>query len=83
MKKRPKFIARETREIIAANVKRLMEQQFAHSTNKPAALAKRIGTSESTVQRVLSGDVGITVDVLAQVANGLRCEPADLLRSPN
>lgn len=57
-----------------------MDSAFFSAPNKVAALAKRIGTSKSTVQRVLSGEVGITVDVLAQLAMGLQCQPHDLLQ---
>jgi transcriptional regulator with XRE-family HTH domain len=81
--KRSKFIARETREILAENVKRRLAQQFNHGTNRVESLAKRIGTSKSTVQRVLAADVGITVDVLTQVAMGLRCSPYELLMPPD
>lgn len=78
--KRPKFIAREVRELIAENVRRRMDDVFEPSANRTEALAKRIGTSKSTIQRVLNCEVGITVDVLAQLAMGLQCQPYDLLR---
>jgi DNA-binding Xre family transcriptional regulator len=80
--KKPKFVAMETREIVAANVQARMDRVFNGATDKPMMLAKRIGTSKSTVQRILNGDVGVTIDILTQLANGLRCEPADLLLPP-
>lgn len=81
--KRPKFVAMEVREAIAWNVRRRMDLVFANQSNKVMALSKRIGTSKSTVQRVLDADVGVTVDVLAQLAMGLGCCPADLLEPPS
>lgn len=82
--KRPKFIAREIREILAENVRRKLDEQYPNALNKPYMLSKRIGTSKSTVQRAMSPDspTGISVDILALLAMGLRCDPADLLRRP-
>lgn len=79
--KRPKFIAIEAREVLSNNVRTRMEREFQGIGDKPAALAKRIGVSKSTVQRVLDANAtGTSIDVLAQIAMGLRCDPSDLLR---
>ena len=80
--KKKKFIALESRELLARNVSYRMEKEFSRVSNKPEALAKRIGTSKSTVQRVLTGEIGVTLDVLAQLAMGLRCHPFELLQEP-
>lgn len=80
--KRPKFVAYESREVLAENIKRRLANEFPHSTDRPEALAKRIGTSKSTIQRLINQEVGGTIDVISQIAMGLRCDPSDLLRPP-
>ena len=80
--KRPKYPAVRTRRIIAQNVLAKMEVRYRGVTDKFTALAEDAGTSLSTVQRATSPDryaTGITVDVLTQLAMGLRCEPFELL----
>ena len=80
--KRPKHIAIRTRRIIARNILARMEQRYRDNGDKLKALAEDAGTSYSTIQRATQPDrysTGITVDVLTQIAMGLRCEPADLL----
>lgn len=80
--KRPKHIALRTRRIIATNIIERMELRYDGATDKFKALAEDAGTSLSTIQRATQPDrytTGITVDVLTQIAMGLRCEPADLL----
>ena len=80
--KRPKFVAQETREIIAENLAAKLVRAFPalpYKTDQYEALSKRTGVSSSTVQRAAKAEVGITVDVLAQMASGLKCDPADLL----
>lgn len=83
--KRPKFVALRTRKILAANVIARMEARYKDNGDKFKALAEDAGTSLSTIQRVTQPDrysVGVTVDVLTQVAMALRCEPAELLQDP-
>lgn len=82
--KRPKIVALETREILAANVRTRMDEMFSHQTDKAAALAKRCSVSKSTVNRALIvTETGISIDTLHQLAMGLHCEPADLLTRPS
>jgi transcriptional regulator with XRE-family HTH domain len=45
-------------------------------------LAKRIGVSVGTVQAYEHGRARITVERLEALAEALRCEPTDLLKSP-
>ncbi|HNP65500.1 MAG TPA: helix-turn-helix transcriptional regulator [Woeseiaceae bacterium] len=77
--KRKKFVSHEMREILAENILERMDQVFPDAANKTEALSKRTGTSRSTVQRVTNGQIGVTLDVLAQLAMGLHCQPHDLL----
>lgn len=80
--KRPKHIALRTRRLIARNIMARVEERYKNAGDKLKALAEDAGTSYSTVQRATQPDryaTGITVDVLTQIAMGLRCEPADLL----
>lgn len=83
--KRPKYAAVRTRRVVAENVLLRMNQRYTSNTDKYKALAEDAGTSLSTIQRVTQPDVygvGITVDVLTQVAMALRCEPHELLIPP-
>lgn len=80
--KRPKYTATRTRRIIAAAILSRMEVRYRGVGDKFKALAEDAGTSLSTVQRATNPDqysTGITVDVLTQLAMGLRCEPYELL----
>lgn len=81
--KRPKYVALRTRRIVAENILRRMEERYATYTDKVKQLADDAGTSPSTIQRATDPEryqTGITIDVLTQIAMGLRCEPEDLLR---
>lgn len=83
--KRPKYAAVRTRRIIAAAILSRMEIRYRGIGDKFKALAEDAGTSLSTVQRATNPDqyaTGITVDVLTQIAMGLRCEPHELLTPP-
>ncbi len=80
--KRPKYIAARTRRVIATNILRRMESRYKGMGDKYKALAEDAGTSLSTIQRATNPDrytVGITVDVLTQIAMALRCEPFELV----
>jgi len=83
--KKPKFVATRTRRIIAVNIRRRIETRYRGYGDKFKQLAEDAGTSVSTVQRAadLEGGTGITVDVLTQLAMGLRCEPYELLLPPD
>lgn len=79
--KKPKFVATRTRRILAANIRKRMEERYRNVGDKFKALAEDAGTSLSTIQRATDPEArtGITVDVLTQIAMGLRCEPFELL----
>lgn len=80
--KRPKFVAIRTRRIVAQNILRRMEARYRGVSDKMSALAEDAGVALSTVQRATQPDnynTGITIDVLTQLAMGLRCEPHELL----
>lgn len=65
------------RAVVGDNVRRRMEWVFRDSSNKPKALARKTGNpkegglSLSTVQRILAGANGGTLDNLEAVANAL------------
>src|SRR5690606_33672071 len=82
--KKPKFVAVRTRRILAANIRRRMEERYRDSGDKFTSLAEDAGTSLSTIQRATDPEhrTGITIDVLTQIAMGLRCEPYELLLPP-
>ena len=67
------------RDILAINVKSLMDREFAESSSRPVALAKRAGLSLSTVQRLLSAETGATIDSIESVALALGVSPYQLL----
>lgn len=77
--KRPKFVSHELRARFGRNVERMMKQRLTGG-HLDQALADRIGVSKSTVQRVRHGRTGVSIDLIAQFAMGLGCDPADLLR---
>lgn len=83
--KRPKFAALRTRRIVARNISERMQLRYKTASDKVKALAEDAGTSLSTIQRATQPEkynTGITIDVLTQIAMGLRCEPHELL-TPN
>ena len=67
------------RDILAANVKSLMEREFDGCDNKPMTLAKKADVSLSTVQRLLNCEAGASVDTIEAVALALGCSPYQLL----
>lgn len=83
--KRRKHVALRIRKVLAANLLARMEQRYRGVGDKVTALAEDAGTSISTVQRATKPDrytTGISIDVLDQLAMGLRCEPYELLKPP-
>jgi len=68
--KGPKYVS-HMRKPVGDNVRALMERAFEMSSNKPRELAKRAGVSLSTVQRVISGEIGPSLDILEQLATAL------------
>lgn len=68
-----------TRTILADNVRALMIRQYRLSDNRPKELAKAAGTSLSTIQRVLEGKSGASVDTIHQIARAFDVSPYQLL----
>lgn len=81
--RRPKLVHRETREILSANVIRLLEKRFPDAPDKVEALHKRSTLSRSTIQRARDATHGISVDSLGHMAMALGCEPYELLTPPD
>lgn len=77
--KKPKYVARRERRILGDNIRRRMERRYADEGDKWTAMADACGVSRSTIQRLVKGEVGATIDVIAQCAHALRCEPYELL----
>ena len=65
----------DIRKIIADNLKRLKTHH--HLTN--LKMAKRCHVSEGTINRAMSGEVGVASDVLATIAAGLGLEPWQIM----
>jgi methylphosphotriester-DNA--protein-cysteine methyltransferase len=65
--KQPK-VAGFMRAVLAENLRRLMDQHYKESRNRPKALAQDAGVSLSTVQRILSATVGATIDNIEAIA---------------
>lgn len=56
------------RTVLAENVAKLMAVAYKGQPNKPKALSIDAGVSLSTVQRILSGASGATLDNIEQIA---------------
>ena len=69
--KNPKVPASAARGVLAQNVHNLMRRSFKESANMPLALAKAAKISLSSVQRMLSGETGATLDNIHAVAEVL------------
>lgn len=67
------------RKVVSANVIQGMDREFPASPNKPRSLSKKSGVAFSTVQRVVNGTSGASVDILADLAAALRMAPHNLL----
>lgn len=69
MPKRRKLVG-YMRKVLAANLAHLLAShaEFKLSANKPKLLSERADVSLSTVQRVLAGQVGASLDVIEQLA---------------
>lgn len=74
-KKIPGFM----RVIVAANVKAAMEHKFSEHSNKPKRLAEAAGVSLSTVQRIVGGTNGASIDHIESVADALDLSAYQLL----
>ena len=77
-----KQVDERLRHILANNVRFRMNDLFAEKGDKPKALADSAGVSKSRVQVILAGEQGVSVDVLSRIAQGLCCEPYELLVPP-
>lgn len=67
------------KRVFAENVRELMELRFEHSTNKPMAMAKTVGITLSSVQRVIGGETAPTLDTVEAIAEKLKVEVITLL----
>lgn len=67
------------RSILGANVKNLMEHHYRESANKPKALAVDAHVSLSTVQRILVGETGATIDNIESLATAFSLSAYQLL----
>lgn len=67
------------RAVVSNNVRLLLAKHYPLSTNRTKALAVDAGVSLSTVQRVVAGEVGASVDVLEQIANVFQLSVYQLL----
>lgn len=81
-RKRPKHAAIGARKLLAANILERMEVRYKNVGDKSTALAEDAGCTLSTVQRATKPDRynnGVSIDIIDQLAKGLRCEPYELL----
>ena len=67
------------RDVLAANVKALMEREFAGSDNKPMCLAKKADIALSSVQRTLKGRTGASIDTIEALSVALGVSPYQLI----
>jgi DNA-binding Xre family transcriptional regulator len=70
------------RQVVAFNVEALRDRKFETLptvTARNKELAKRAGTTLSQIQRVISKDLGTSVDLIERLATALECRPQDLL----
>lgn len=67
------------RKIVAQNVRALMDKKYAAERNRPGKLSQDAKVSLSTIQRLLSEDVGASIDTIESVARILKVPPFQLL----
>ncbi len=67
------------RAVFAGNTNRLMARYYRNAANQPKALAKDAGVSLSTVQRILDGKTGATLDNIEAIAGAFRLSAYQLL----
>lgn len=70
------------RTVLAFNVEALRDRKFAALPNPTARnkeLAKLADTTLSQIQRVISKELGTSVDLVERIASALDCRPQDLL----
>lgn len=67
------------RAVLARNVKEMMNRRYAGSRNRPKSLAEDAGVTLSTVQRVLSCELGTSIDTIEALAAAFDTQPYQLL----
>lgn len=67
------------RDILAINVLALMKKEFPEEPNKVRALSQKADISFSSVQRLLRGETGATIDTIESVSLALNVSPYQLL----
>jgi transcriptional regulator with XRE-family HTH domain len=67
------------RAVLGRNIKLRMEVRYHDKTNKPKELATATGMSLSTVQRIMAGKTGVTLDNLEALAGALDLSAYQLL----
>lgn len=81
-RKRPKYIGRVTRRVVAEQLRTRMRARFGETKNQERRLAEAIGTTQSNIQRILSEQQGASVDMLEQIAKFFQIAPYELLLPP-
>lgn len=67
------------RAILARNVRDLMDLHYAQSSNRPKSLAKDAGLALSTIQRVIAGATGASLDNIEMIASAFDLSAYQLL----
>lgn len=75
------------RNVLASNLTALLDRdrefsdvrRFPSATSRYIALAARIKTSLSQIQRIMHGTIGTSIDNVAKLAKQFHVEPRDLL----
>lgn len=67
------------RQVVAQNLKALMNEHFREAGDKPMALAKASGLSKSSVQRILAQETGASLDNLEALAAAFHLSAYQLL----
>lgn len=73
----------ELKRTFAENVRRLMDQKYILSPNKPKSLAMDAGITLSSVQRALGGETSPTLDTVEVIASALDAKPESMLVKKN
>ena len=67
----------EVRGVLSRRLRELMDSRPALNTQ--VKVAERSGVSQSTIQRILAGEVSATIDVVHALSASFGLQPADLL----
>lgn len=67
------------RAVLASNIRALMDKHYADKPNKPLALGKDCGMSKSSIERILSGDQGPSIDKIEDIAAAFEMQAYQLL----